>query len=202
MEKTNNDNKNTSSKVIKIMNNETSTQNFKITLQDINFINESLKKQSLQTTMTSRINSSKKIKTNNLLEKDKLKKILKNNNPFAVCRKHRNKIISKYPIVQKFYYCNSKSTLISILDNLNPSWVCFLKLYMKRFFLFHCQIRKMKNQSDFIKLRQFFYEIIENSEILKNNIKITNNIIKNFCKGIMNFILIYFDSLSENLFVE
>ena len=114
---------------------------------------------------------------------------------FRTSRKLRLAILRDYPLIGKIYYCNSKSQLVLILETLNRDWRKLLKLYLSRFFVFHAHIRKMKNRLEFMRFRQLFYEMLDSPEALKDYMGISNNIIKNFCKGVVNFIVIFFEQL-------
>ena len=119
-------------------------------------------------------------------------------NIFCINRKLRKQVLKDYPILKKFYFCSSKGGLIKIINNLPTQWKTLIKMYLRRFFLIHVHLRKMKNESEFKSYRTLFYEMLNDTELLKKNNKINNNIVKNFSKGIVNFVLMYYNQLKSS----
>ena len=117
---------------------------------------------------------------------------------FCIKRKTRKYVIEKYLTLNKILFCNSKNDLIKIINSLNLKWKKLIRNYISGFFLYHLHIRQVKDVPLLMKNRECFYKSITTPEILKKNTKLTNNIIKNFCKGFVNYILIFFQSLLKS----
>ena len=142
-----------------------------------------------------------KINHNKVTQENQLKSFRsksKKKNIFRIKRELRSYVLSNYPIVKQIYYCSSKAQMIGILNKLNTYWKELLKVYLSRFFLLHVHLRRRKNAKDFIKFRQLFFEMIDDSSILERQNHVHNNLIKNLCKGIVNFLLVYFDFLRDS----
>ena len=125
------------------------------------------------------------------------KKIKNDNNQFRVHRAQRKKALEKSPLLMRIYHCNSKTQLKHIFDNLPEQWRKLLRNYLSSFFLYHVSIRSMKNSSVFISFRQVFYDALDDSSILDSHHKLQNNIVKNFCKGIVNFMVFFGHDLDK-----
>ena len=129
-----------------------------------------------------------KIEANSTLDKFYVKEL-------RINRTLRKEIIFNNKILKRLYTCNSKINLCHILDHLDETFKDLMRNYLKKFFIFHAHLRKMKNLKEFLSFRQCFFESIDDSSILKNNVLIQNNVIKNFCKGLLNYILIFYKDL-------
>jgi hypothetical protein len=113
-------------------------------------------------------------------------------------RKKRRDIIRKYPLIGSLSKCNSKIKLLNIFKLLTPEWKLFIKFYMSRCFLFHLQIRQIKNTKELLQQRQNLYDALDDPDIIFLKITFSNNLVKNFCKGILNFFVMFQEQLLKN----
>ena len=127
----------------------------------------------------------------------KLKHLRKN-----IMREEKKKILLKYPLLNRFSKCNSKVGLIRIFHNLSEKWKRLIKMYMERCFITHLHIRQMKDFSELMSQRQNIYEALDYPELLISKINFGNNLVKNFCKGLTNFVVMFLDELIKEGFIK
>ena len=113
-------------------------------------------------------------------------------------REKRKKLLKKYLILRLLWNCTSKIKLMQIFEQINSKWKKFIKFYLGRCLIFHLSIRQLKNVSEIMRHRQNLYDSIENPQLLINQFNFTNNLIKNFCKGISNSVIMFYDDLIKN----
>lgn len=113
-------------------------------------------------------------------------------------RTTRNKIYRKYPFLKELSLCNSKNKMELIFTKMPEKWKSFFKFYMTNCFIKHLFIRQIKNCSGLFKKRELFFKAIDDPKIIRSNIHFGNNLIKNFCKGICNFVAMFFKELRRN----
>jgi hypothetical protein len=109
----------------------------------------------------------------------------------------RKFILKKYPCLKKLFYCTSKYQLRNILFELSHDFKVLLKKYMQQCFILHLHVRPISNINELLKQRRVIYEAISNPNILNGNKSFANNLIKNFCKGLVNFIVIFYNDLVQ-----
>ena len=107
----------------------------------------------------------------------------------------KKKILAKHVVLQSLSKIRTKESLINFFIFLSMPWKNFIKIYLQEHFLRHLFIRPLKNPYPLMHERQFIYESIDNPENFLTNIKFSTNIIKNFCKGIVNFVVLFYDDL-------
>ena len=111
-------------------------------------------------------------------------------------RQKRRMLLEKYPILTRIFNCNSKNELINILFAMPSEWKQFMKLYLEKFFIMHLHLRQIKEFSKLMAHRNYIYEAIRDPEILRGNMSFANNLVKNFCKGLVNFVVLFYDNLN------
>lgn len=115
-------------------------------------------------------------------------------------RPKRKKLINQYKILKSLWNCTSKVQLMHIFNDISPIWKKFLKFYLSRCFILHLIIRQLKKISELMRHRQNLFDSINEPELLVKKINFSNNLIKNFSKGVSNFIIMFYDELiRENL---
>jgi hypothetical protein len=117
-------------------------------------------------------------------------------------RKKRMEILKNNSLLLKLSKCAAKIDFISILESLSEKWKDLFKFYLKKCFLIHTHIRQVKNKNELLLQRQNIYEAIEFPDSLNFKQKLKNNIVKNFCKGFVNFIVMYYEDLILNNFLN
>jgi hypothetical protein len=68
---------------------------------------------------------------------------------------------------------------------------------MERCFLVHLHLRQIKDFYELMQHRQNIYDALEDPESLEQGVNFANNLVKNFCKGLVNFIVMFFEELIE-----
>ena len=110
-------------------------------------------------------------------------------------RKKRQELLLEYPLLSRISKCKGKAEMISIFKRLNKKWKFLIKKYMEQCFITHLHIRQIKNFSELMKHRQNIYEALDDPESLNFKVSFGNNLVKNFCKGLSNFIIIFYNDL-------
>lgn len=142
-----------------------------------------------------------KLKNENMLSKmfDKIKYVKRFKRPTPHSK--REKIFKKYNFLNQMNHCNTKFKIVHIFHNLSNKWKSLLENYLERVFLMHLHLRHIKDFSDLMSNRHVLYESIQNPDILLERFTLGNNVIKNFCKGFVSFILMFHDDLVKHNFI-
>ena len=114
-------------------------------------------------------------------------------------RKH---ILRKYPSLKKLFHCTSKYQLRNILFELPSDIKKILQRYMQQCFIFHLHIRPISDINQLLKQRKVIYEAISNPDVLNGNKSFGNNLIKNFCKGVVNFVVTFYHDLVKKRLLQ
>ena len=142
-----------------------------------------------------------KITTNNLISQRDFGLLeLKRFRPITN-RDKRRKILRLYPVLEKLFKCSSKNKLVEILICLSEKYKTLIRTYLKRCFILHLHLRQIKEISGLMANRQTIYDIIDTPELLKGNMSFANNLVKNFCKGIVNFVVLFYEDLKKENFL-
>lgn len=112
-------------------------------------------------------------------------------------RKKRKGLIGMYPVLATLSRCNSKIKMLKIFKSLTSPWKRFIRNYMSKCFIYHLHIRQIKNFGELMRQRQNLYDALDDPEILMEKINFSNNLVKNFCKGISNFAVMFYEELLE-----
>jgi len=128
--------------------------------------------------------------------RDKIISNLKRHRP-RMSQKKRKVILEKDPWIKKLFQCRSKSNLISIFLKLPEIYKEFIKIYLEKCFLLHLHLRQIKNLFQLMEHRQCIYNAIDDPQILLGNMKFKNNMVKNFAKGVVNFIVLFYEDLKR-----
>ena len=75
-----------------------------------------------------------------------------------------------------------------MLLNLSPHWKEIIKFYLTDCFLFDIYSRKMDNKLKLLSKREVLYEVVDDPLLLNFGCHFDNNLVKNFCSGLANFI--------------
>jgi hypothetical protein len=129
----------------------------------------------------------------NLIPVDKFKSLL----PKAT-RAKRKQIFKSYPILKKLFYCTSKYQLQNILFELPFQFKVLLQEYMSKCFIFHVHMRPINNISQLLLQRNVIFNAIMDPQILNGNKSFANNLVKNFCKGMVTFLVLFYNQLVAN----
>lgn len=128
--------------------------------------------------------------------RDKLMEKLKRYRP-RMNQKKRKVILQIDPWIYKLFHCRSKSKLITVFLKLPKQYKDFIKIYLEKCFILHLHLRQIKNLFQLMEHRQSIYAAIDDPEILQGNMKFKNNMVKNFTKGVVNFIVLFYEDLKK-----
>ena len=112
-------------------------------------------------------------------------------------RNKRRKILRAYSMIKRISKCNSKMELTKIFTSLNSKWKKLIKKYMENCFLIHLHLRQIKDFSELMQHRQNIYDALDDPAILDQRVNFANNLVKNFCKGFVNFVVMFLENLIE-----
>ena len=113
-------------------------------------------------------------------------------------RKTRRQVLRKYPTLLSLSKCNSKLSMVKIYETLSPKWKRLLRIYMSKSFILHLHIRQIRDFSLLFRQRHALYKAIDSPSVLMESINFSNNLVKNFCKGFTNFVVMFFEDISNN----
>lgn len=115
----------------------------------------------------------------------------------TINRQKRKALLSKIPVLRRLSGCTSKRKLKLICEHLSPKWRSFLALYVSRFLILHLFVRPIKGRKNQLQYRQFLHDAVQNPELLDNRNRFKANDVKNFCRGVINFVIMFYDELLE-----
>lgn len=107
----------------------------------------------------------------------------------------KNKIMKSFPEIERLRRCTSKANLRRILLSLDAEWKKIIKFYMTECFIYDLYVRRLENKMFLLSKRQLLYTLIDNPELLTTDCHFDNNLLKNYCTGIANFILNHYEDI-------
>jgi hypothetical protein len=110
-------------------------------------------------------------------------------------RDKRRRLLGMYPELSRLFLCSSKNKLSDILLTLPETFKHLMREYLKRCFILHLHLRQIKEFSGLMANRQTILEVIDSPLLLKANMSFANNLVKNFCKGVVNFVVLFYEEL-------
>lgn len=90
--------------------------------------------------------------------------------------------------IDKIKKCNTKNSFKQVLNSLDADWKELIKFYLTDCFIFDLYTRKLEDKKHLLSKREIFYSVIENPEMLDLDCHFDNNLVKNFCTGLSNFL--------------
>lgn len=93
--------------------------------------------------------------------------------------------------------CTTKKQFIETLKTLNNQWKKLIKFYLTDCFIFDLYTRKIENKLKLLENREIFYAIIENPDMLNIDCHFDNNMVKNYCSGLGNYLKKYHKKMRE-----
>lgn len=112
-------------------------------------------------------------------------------------RSKRIKLIKAYPFLKALSNCNSKIQMKTIFVSLTPQWKRFLRFYLSKCFIYHLFIRQIKNLKLLMQCRNRLFEALDDPEMINSKLPFTSNLVKNFCKGVSNFVVMFYEELRK-----
>lgn len=119
-----------------------------------------------------------------------------------VNRKKRQNLLDNNLFLKKITICNSRSLLANYIFETSNEWKILLKKYIKDWLILHLHLRQIKNFKKLMSHRQFLFEAIDDPDILNDGLGLENNMIKNFCKGFVQYIAMFQDELIQEGFLQ
>lgn len=117
-------------------------------------------------------------------------------------RNRRKTLLQKFPFLFRLFKCISKRELVRILHSLSEQNKRLLQAYMQHYFVIHLHVRQIKYFAKLMNHRHLFFQAIADPELLRTNTSVGNNIIKNFCKGIVNFVCVFQSQLVQSKLLD
>ena len=114
----------------------------------------------------------------------------------------KKKVLKQFPQMENLRKCTSKSGLKKFLKILSPKWKRIFQFYMTDCFIFDLFIRRLENKMFLLSKRQFLFSLIENPDLLTSDCHFDNNLLKNYCTGIANFIYQHYDEMNRQIFCK
>ena len=120
--------------------------------------------------------------------------------------KHKKKKREVSTFLGDLKKCNSKMGLRRIITSLSPLCHQLVEFYMTQCFIFDIFTRKLKNKSFLLSKRELLFKMFKEPRLLEMDCHFDNNLLKNFCTGMANFLarhcqkmlgLSFFRSLEE-----
>jgi hypothetical protein len=130
----------------------------------------------------------------------RLKKLSKLIKTKKIRKKQKNLVHS--PQIKKLKQCNSKIQLRRIILKLTPEWKKIIKFYMTECFIHDLYTRRLENKMFLLSKRELLYRLIDNPELLNLDCHFDNNLLKNYCTGIANFVIKHHQDIKEILEVQ
>ena len=115
----------------------------------------------------------------------------------SITKKIKNVAFKQQPLLLKFQKCNSKMDLYRIFRSLSKKWKTLIKKYLSSCFIMHLHIRQIINITQLLRKRDILYESLDNPDILLLCVQFENNLVKNFCKGLVCFITAFYNNIVE-----
>ena len=122
----------------------------------------------------------------NYNEKSEFLNSLNKNESFNVPSTTMNKL--RYQL-RKLKKCSTKYSFKNLLIETSLLFKKILIFYMQECFFFDLYSRRLLCKNYLMSRRNLLYRIIENPSALDSDCHFNNNILKNFCKGMANFII-------------
>lgn len=99
----------------------------------------------------------------------------------------------KYQIItaeiEQLRNCSTKNAFKKIISALDEEWKELIKFYLTDCYVMDLYTRKLDDKTNLLSKREVFYDVVNNPLILDGDCHFDNNLIKNFCTGMANFIL-------------
>ena len=99
--------------------------------------------------------------------------------------------------IEKLKKCNSKAALYGILMDLSDEWRDILRFYMNKCFIHDLYTRRLANKMFLLSKRNLLYRLIDTPELLNRDCHFDNNLLKNFCTGVANFVYKHKENILE-----
>ena len=124
--------------------------------------------------------------------------IVKNNHSKKIKKKRSLDSTKSYQI-RKLKKCNSKIALRRILLKLSPEWKKIIKFYMTDCFINDLYTRRLANKKFLLSKRELLFKVIDSPELLTMDCHFDNNLLKNYCTGIANFVNKHYQDIKKKL---
>ena len=74
-----------------------------------------------------------------------------------------------------------------------------MKYYLTDCFIFDLYTRKLENKAHILSKREIFYSVIDDPTFLSLDCHFDNNLVKNFCTGLANYLKKNYNQMKEVL---
>ena len=104
--------------------------------------------------------------------------------------------------IDRLKACTTKNMFKAVLLELSSEWREIIGFYLTDCFVFDLYTRKIENKKHLLSKREILYSVVENPSFLELDCHFDNNLIKNFCTGLANFLKRNLSKIKENIRAE
>ena len=84
--------------------------------------------------------------------------------------------------------CTTKNMFKAVLVELSEEWKDIIRFYLTECYIFDLYTRKIEDKKHLLSKREILYNVIDNPTLLDLDCHFDNNLMKNFCTGLSNFL--------------
>lgn len=99
--------------------------------------------------------------------------------------------------VSQIKKCNTKKLFKNLLTSLSDYWKDIIRYYLIHCMIYDIYTRKVEDKIQLLSKREIFYAVVDDPELLDLDCHFDNNLVKNFCNGLANFIKKFFRELDK-----
>lgn len=93
--------------------------------------------------------------------------------------------------------CNTKKAFKELLLSLTPYWKTIVKHYILKCFVFDVYNRKVECKLQLLAKKETLFAVVDEPMLLDFGCHFDNNLVKNFCTGLSNFVKKFHEQLSK-----
>ncbi len=114
-----------------------------------------------------------------------------------VKKTQKTKIHVTSPEIDKIKSCTTKNMFKNVLMELNAEWRDIVKFYLTDCYIFDLYTRKIEDKKHLLSKREILYSVVDTPSFLDLDCHFDNNLIKNFCTGLSNFLRLNLSKMKE-----
>jgi len=92
------------------------------------------------------------------------------------------------PEIDKIKRCTTKNMFKNVLLELDDEWKDIIRFYLTDCYIFDLYTRKIEDKKHLLSKREILYNVVEQPSFLDLDCHFDNNLVKNFCTGLSNFL--------------
>lgn len=91
--------------------------------------------------------------------------------------------------------CNTKKAFKEVLGKLSTHWKHMIQYYLKDCFIYDIYNRKLECKLQLLAKRETLFAVVADPNLLDSGCHFDNNLVKNFCTGLANFIKRFYSEI-------